>query len=147
MREDYKMREISKFILLILVKCIIPNQEQFNDIEDKFINKNLSNLCFKDSAHIKLQQENQEQIEKENGFNMQVSTPEVPTTYTTFNSMPTPSPQERNEHFLGKTKTRKRGKDQQESARSEPVGVRLVCDSPNEDLKKYFTKTVFFFLI
>ena len=112
------------------------------------------NFCFKDSAHKIQQQQNQERLEKENPNYL---SPESSLNYTNFNSssvstsnfnsniqsLSSSSQQNKKDEFLGRKKTRRRVADlPPEIERAEPVGVKLICDDPHDELKKYFNKTV-----
>jgi hypothetical protein len=51
------------------------------------------------------------------------------------------------EPLLGRKKSRKKPNEESDLEKAEPIGVKLVCESPNDDLKKYFNKTVLYFKI
>jgi hypothetical protein len=142
-------------------------------VEDKILTNFLPDFCFKDSAHKIQQQENQERIDKESyGSNSQdvaVNPTQLNTSinYVSSNNLQIPS---NNNEFLQRKKSRsgngsknrnsnsnKKKQVRQDETNattpahevrvvSETVGVKLVCDSPNEELQKYFSKTVKFIL-
>ena len=165
MREDNKMKEISKFLFnSFLVNCLIPNLEKFNEVEDKIITNFLPTFCFKDAAHKIQQQENLERIEKETFVHPDSSSsaPSQANIYQNSNNLHNPS---NNNEFLQRKKTRggsrtatrgntsNKKKDRLEDTNAntpayeiknsgETVGVKLICDTPNDDLRRYFSKTV-----
>jgi hypothetical protein len=142
-------------------------------VEDKILTNFLPDFCFKDSAHKIQQQENQERIDKEyygsNSQEVAVNPTQLNTSinYVSSNNLQIPS---NNNEFLQRKKSRsgngsknrnsnsnKKKQVRQDETNattpahevrgvSETVGVKLVCDSPNEELQKYFSKTVKFIL-
>ncbi len=131
---------------------MIPNQNNFNESEEKFINQNISNLCFKDSAHVIQQQRNQMILEKDlpnNNLNSPIFSSNYQdlnthnsNSYSNNTSTIPNSNSRKSDPQLGRKKSRKKQNDESEAEKAEPIGVKLVCDSPNDDLKKYFNKTV-----
>jgi hypothetical protein len=134
LREDKKIKEISNF-LLNLVNCLIPNIDKFNEVEERIINNYLPKLCFKgniiniDLTHSIQQQQNTDKILKSEEIspnNITVSNP-VPSDYLTRKTSRSDRTAKKESNF---------DKD------SNTIGIKLICDNENEELRKYFSKTV-----
>lgn len=163
MRTTKSKKSVNLSLTLFLVNCLIPNLEKFNEVEDKIITNFLPTFCFKDAAHKIQQQENLERIEKETFIQADLpSTSTQPNIYQHSNNLQNPS---NNNDFLQRKKTRggsrtatrgtasNKKKDRVEDTDAntpaheiknsgETVGVKLICDTPNDDLRRYFSKTV-----
>ena len=135
---------------------MIPNIDKFNEVEDRMINNYLPKFCFKgknglikDSTHKKSQQENTERILKceEQGISVQSTTNVQQTNETNSqninNSAYLQRKTSRNEKSSRTTK--EVGMNINVTKSGNTIGIKLICDSQNEELKKYFNKTVIYY--
>lgn len=120
----------------MLVDCLIPSIEKFNELEDKIITKYLPNFCFKDGAHRTKQIENSRKLEEINMNIPRSSNLSINNLNGRHNNIMLNRKTTRNEPSSEECNT-----NGGENRKAVSVGVRLVCEGP-EELKKYFSKTV-----
>lgn len=131
----------------MLVNCLIPDIEKYNNVEEEIIANYLPSFCFKDSALKQQQQEKAEKLMIENAIEViNMNTPPVQN-----NNQVIATPTSSSTNFLQRKKHRQDSINNKNinkecsvksSCDSATVGVKLMCDSQNEEIKKYFTKTV-----
>lgn len=158
-------------IFSILVKCLIPNIKKFNDVEENFIKNHLTDFCFKDTAR-KINQEEASTKILQHDVAESVSVNNINIQNNSNNNLNYGNNiQSDDNEFLQRKKNRNvkinynetnhktvipSGKKNEQPVNAEiegplngngnnvaTVGIKLVCESDNDDLKKYFSKTVF----
>jgi cobalamin-dependent methionine synthase I len=147
---------------------LIPNIKKFNDVEENFIKNHLTDLCFKDAAR-KIHQEEistkiiQNDLPESVSLNNNIVLNNSNNNLNYGNNIQSDD----NEYLQRKknrsmrnntTETTKKTvlytakKAEQTNGENEnntngnnvtTVGIKLICESEIEDLKKYFSKTVF----
>ena len=147
LREDKKLKEISKQTYN-LVNCLIPNIEKFNEVEDRIITNYLPTFCFKGKSLVNVIDSNHKQLQQD--------TADVPIPNEAMtNNIPTitsSQPTSTNNDFLQKKRKTESAKkvinkeltniNINPNSKNNTIGVKLICDNNNEELKKYFSKTV-----
>jgi hypothetical protein len=142
LREDRKLKEISKPRgCLYIVNCLIPNIDKFNEVEDRIITNYLPKFCFKEVQHKK---QKADDLGEANSPSVNNITPTPPEFISKKRKSDTRKPtitKELNNININNPVSVGGGKN------NNTIGVKLMCDDNNEELRKYFSKTVFYELI
>ena len=146
---------------------MIPNIKKFNDVEENFIKNHLTDLCFKDSAR-KIHQEQASTKFLLNDVAESVSLNNNIILNNSNNNLNCGNNIELNDNEYLQRKKNRNGKNNHIETKkkiemptakkvdpglngegeSHPinnvvtVGIKLICESENDELKKYFSKTV-----
>ncbi len=147
---------------------MIPNIKNFNDVEENFLKDNLVDMCFKDTVRKNHQDNLSTNNLKNDSVELAVGNGSFHVNNNVNNNGANNIISEDNE-YLQRKKNRNEKNSSNDSNRKNgtpsakkvdadgdekigkgvtTVGIKLICESDNEDLKKYFSKTVnLFFLI
>lgn len=147
---------------------MIPNIKKFNDVEENFIKNHLTEMCFKDTAR-KIHQEE----ESTKYLKIDSDPPSSNHNLLNFNNsnnnlISGNNPSDQNEYLQRKKNRNSKPLNNDVNKKIElnsskkidgnfnsenpanqsnnnltTVGIKLICDCDNEDLKKYFSKTVY----
>ncbi len=150
---------------------MIPNIKKFNDVEENFIKTHLTEMCFKDTARKNHQEEESTNYLKYDSEALH-SNHNLLSFNNSNNNLNSGNNHSEENDYLQRKKNRN-GKHlnndvnkknelnnskkvdgdincenpaNQSNKNISTVGIKLICDGDNEDLKKYFSKTVHYIL-